>query len=242
MVSVTIDDKSQQINGSIECILCKRANKKVEPMSVQKKIDENQKIYWILSIFGKHVAKDMSKLKKIKTEEHSSLMPPNIAGGESPIEEISVQTTDRFSTEEYVVLHHDDEFEIEDDSKYNFPVNLEIAPIENNSLSHDELQLFIYNQICDQIISINGIALKYGEEKVSMTFYIEEKEFTLQITEIEPDGNCLFGALVHQIFRTKNEEKHQANKIKKLREDVVAYINQHRDDFEHDLKGCVMCI
>lgn len=72
-----------------------------------------------------------------------------------------------------------------------------------------------------------------------MTFYIEEKEFTLQITEIEPDGNCLFGALVHQIFRTKNEEKHQANKIKKLREDVVAYINQHRDDFEHDLKGCV---
>lgn len=124
-----------------------------------------------------------------------------------------------------------------DEVQDSFCVELKIDPLHNNVLNISDLESLIYGQISNQIVHMNQIALKHNEQEVDLMFYIEDKEHILQVVEIEPDGNCLFGTLSHQLFDLKVGNRSHTTAMKKLRKDAVNHIKNHRKNFETELKG-----
>lgn len=113
-------------------------------------------------------------------------------------------------------------------------INLSIESIDGsmragfNCDENSEQQ--IYTQISAQITKMLQAVLIFNEN---------ETERFLHVANFTGDGNCLFRALAHQLFCEKLNSAIQKNSTKKLRTDVVRYINLNYEKFIHELKGCV---
>lgn len=70
----------------------------------------------------------------------------------------------------------------------------------------------------------------------NMTIVLREKSIPISIVEIAKDGNCLFGALAHQIFCCNVNTLAHHDKVAKLRADVVKHLNENMESFECLLK------
>lgn len=84
---------------------------------------------------------------------------------------------------------------------------------------------------------MSNVSLKNNENEIDITFFVEEKKCTLTLNEIDADGSCLFGALVHQFSKPKLNNRVHKNGNKKLRADIVAHLKKNRSDFQHELEG-----
>lgn len=82
-----------------------------------------------------------------------------------------------------------------------------------------------------------GAAMLNDDQQEPMRFIHNDKSLAkLTVAKISGDGNCLFAAIVHQIFRMPiDSDEHKAATIK-LRLDVVEYILQHFDAFKYTLQ------
>lgn len=67
-------------------------------------------------------------------------------------------------------------------------------------------------------------ALENEEHKKVMVLKCNGQFDTIDVLEIDPDGNCLYGACVHQIHATKLGTTKHYEMVAALRKDVVDHI------------------
>lgn len=94
----------------------------------------------------------------------------------------------------------------------------------------------LYHQFCAQNLKLVKATLLHNERKQIMKSKIDGKSFNLNILSIAKDGNCLFGAIAHQLEcdRTGSSE-HKACAVD-LRRKVVEHIKQNIDQYAQVLK------
>lgn len=104
---------------------------------------------------------------------------------------------------------------------------------ENNLQSH------IFEQISKQNLFIMSSTLKVNEQKEVMSFELNSKKFTVMISEIDPYGSCLFGALAHQIYGCEIKSEEHERRTAELRVKVINHIQRNFERFKFHLKGRV---
>lgn len=223
------------VTGLIDCFMCNR-----EPLFVQSTTKgDPPKIYWVMSNFSKHIDTHLKSSKrnslKLKPEKCSSPSVEMTFSEENYTEETYEFALDADSL---IAINNANEIMEENDS---YCIKLDIDPLEGNIPSIDCLTEIIYAQVSEQILHMNAAVIHHGIEEVDMAFHIEndKPEHTLQVADICADGSCLFGSLAHQLYKFKLDSRKHVNAKKKLRKDVVQYIQDHRSEFEFELKGCV---
>lgn len=91
---------------------------------------------------------------------------------------------------------------------------------------------WLYTQISEQIREMTAAVLTNSEKQKCMEFELKNQPTKyLSVVQTAPDGNCLFSALAHQLWKNKiNHENHKKSKgeheqmIAKLRSAVVEHI------------------
>lgn len=66
---------------------------------------------------------------------------------------------------------------------------------------------------------------------------LQDCDAQMKVAQIQKDGNCLFGAAVHQLERTVIKSNAHYQKTSELRSNVVSFISENLSKFEHELKG-----
>lgn len=124
---------------------------------------------------------------------------------------------------------------------------MDVRTLEENAKIPDEekFQSLLFKQISKQLLNMFEISINNDEEQTEIEFQYRDngtsKSLVLdaEVTEIEKDGNCLFGSIVHQLFGHELKSQSHKTAISTLRKNVVAYIKDNYADFEFDLKGSV---
>lgn len=70
----------------------------------------------------------------------------------------------------------------------------------------------------------------------NMIFILGNKSTPISVVEISKDGDCLFGALAHQIFCLDVKSPAHHGKVAKLRADVVKHLNENMESFKFVLE------
>lgn len=98
----------------------------------------------------------------------------------------------------------------------------------------------LYQQLSTQNIEMTKISIGNNEKVVE--FFVQynladdSTNSQVKVCRIDPDGNCLFGSIVHQLFHVKIGSSSYLALIEKLRQDVVQYIKTNLDCFIGCLK------
>lgn len=240
MVSITT--RMDYVLGHIQCILCRSSDDKQETITVQSKVGEKSKLYWILSNFGKHLNTHDKKTNRRRVRSDS-----NEENDFSPFDENSVHITTSSMIKQYQTNAPDKKNDTDENE------NVHNNSTDSNSINNNhsmtsalsieptnDLEQLIYNQISEQLLRMNNAVLAHNESKTEMIFFIENVQHKLLQSEIEPDGNCIFGALVHQMRMYKISSNKQSQGTKKLRVDVVDHIKKYPERFEKELDGVVL--
>lgn len=112
-------------------------------------------------------------------------------------------------------------------------IALNITGVDMNT---SNLRKSIYQQISEQISKINDYVILNNEKEEAMKFQINGAEHILNVVEVQGDGSCLFRAIIHQLYGDKvNSSKHN-DLARKLREDVVEFIETHSNHFIEDIR------
>lgn len=242
MVSVKSDDNSK---GYVQCILCDKQNQK------GYSITTDSRGYWVTSNYLKHIKGHQQSEIKVKRNKH-----PKIKTVDNATKSLNATTSmeERYMTEipeeelegfdienkdELQLVDEDDDPEFLDEQNVSSTVSLAIAPAFcSNQYSLDDLHTMIYSQISNQFQSIelcscsNGIYTKQSEVK----FECKNETKVAKILEIPGDGNCMYGAIAHQMFKTDINSDKQKEMAAEMRAKVVSHINENRSEFEFDLK------
>lgn len=161
---------------------------------------------WILSNFKKHLV-TVHQLKQIYGHEIKS---------NAKNENLTVKTTIK------------KEIRVEDTSDLciieEVEVDVDENEIQNNNI-FDGVDTLLYNQLAAQITEMITATLTNNEKESSMHYVLNESmQSSLSVVHILGDGNCLFGAIFHQIHRCRINSKEHQDGVKKLRADVVKFI------------------
>lgn len=117
----------------------------------------------------------------------------------------------------------------------------EFIDIEDYRLKYDlDTQMdLLYTQLYTQIVRMKKITTDFGDEMNNFIVDFRDKKnpkVFANICKITTNGNCLFAAVVHQIYPTKlNSSEHQ-QMTADLRKSTVSYISDHLDMFKDALK------
>lgn len=82
-------------------------------------------------------------------------------------------------------------------------------------------------------------AEKNKETQRSVQFKLENEDCCISTVDIPMDGDCLFSAIAHQLYKTDLKSDEHLQKKKTLRTEVVTFIKNNYSKFEFDLKGRV---
>lgn len=216
------------IEGHIQCILCKNLPSVHEPIKVHSKII-GAKLYWILSNFGKHLN---THFKAGRTNKPTISYDENISIPFNGDDDDDALLNSSHTHGQIALCLDDTENQIHDE---NINSSLSIEPVNVSTF-----ESLIYNQISDQLIRMKNAAMKHNESHSEIKFLIENTRHTLQTVTIDPNGNCLFGASIHQTLRTQIGSIIQSNETKQLRADVVAHIKTNRSEFKNELEGAAL--
>lgn len=125
-------------------------------------------------------------------------------------------------------------------------IKLEILPnVEFLEVSKKQTnQSLISKQIAKQLLNMFEVSINNNEMPESFTLHYKKPSDELrsigaEFTHIKGDGDCLYGAIIHQLFGYSiGSDKYKAAIIS-LRRDVVSTIRSNYSDFEISLKGSV---
>lgn len=255
------------IYGSIKCVLCD-VDKTIRISS--KRANDDEKIYWIFSNFQKHLniehkilfqkSNTTRRTSNKKTKQtNTSLNQATTSQNKIAASRTEVTKIDKRKAEKIVEAQNESELnepkdkrslnelqfqdeEYSDDQtdfKDTTTIELEISTIYAPAGSFENLETNIYEQISKQTLEMTAICFHYKGVK-KMKFDHMDVVCNLDVINIPPDGNCLFGAFVHQIFGYKPSSKIHEDMVIKLRSDVVNYIKSNLEIFEKDLKGRII--
>lgn len=239
---VLIDTRSKTVTGVIPCIIC--GTSKTFRINT-KSIDG--KFYWTTSNFQTHltdkhktkkdkqtqriVAKTNKEPKKeAKNSDSKTVSTPN---DDSKVDEKSVPNDSQMCNInpecDKLIKSEPAELDASDnnDFKSSSCIELSIDPVHIDYVTIEVLDANIYEQISKQSLKMIEMSLRNNDNVQTMDFKHMDKTYYLDIATIPPDGNCLVGAMVHQIFGYKILSEEHILAVAKLRADVVNFISDN---------------
>lgn len=121
-------------------------------------------------------------------------------------------------------------------------MTMTVPVIESSQNSNDQsLNSIIYDQFTTQSLALLRAGLKNKEQKKSMDLKIDDKTFKISISQIKPDGNCMFATIAHQLNLVKCNSKQHDDLTADLRKEVVEYIRDNIDNFKHTIQLRLRC-
>lgn len=107
--------------------------------------------------------------------------------------------------------------------------------LQNESPPHDKINE-LFDLISAQNSSLIATNEEFNEDQRVMNFTRNNRLGIVKVVNISPDGNCLFSACVHQLYRVKvNSDDHKMIAIQ-LRERVCSYITNNFSRFQRTIK------
>lgn len=206
--------------GKVVCIICRdlHPEKKIKPKSVyyHESDEYKESSYWVISNFTAHLSNvHQLQPEKIDMNERKNCVVKII--NECDDDDSSVVVCNK--TEKHDSIENDSIILIEE--KEVFDTNRISSSTYESNKNEDN---WLYNQISDQIISMISVVLVNGDQQEQMICEVGSNNMTITVANIEPDGNCLFSALVHQIFQYPLKSSQHEKNVALLRNEVVNYI------------------
>lgn len=219
-----IDVDSSGIYGNVNCILCDPDDDgKPKSIRVYYYSSETRKGFWTLSNYTKHLEKAhllvAHRLTKIKSENDSSSL------FESSKRKKKSSLTD-LKQDPVIESISSDEHEIQsqgEPQEENKGTLLELSVEYVDSSGNIDSQM-LYAQISDQMRQMLAAAIINGEQQENMVFDLEGHSSHLFLVKTKSDGNCLFSALAHQLWKNGIGSKKHEKIVKGLRLTVVDHI------------------
>lgn len=95
----------------------------------------------------------------------------------------------------------------------------------------------LFHQIAKQIEKMLHATRSNNDNIESMAYeLIENRPQSLKVAKIDPNGSCLFGSLVHQLFGLKLSSGKHIRATKRMRQEVVEHISENYSSFELALR------
>lgn len=239
---------NHRITGKFPCPLCKKSKTYTSQCA-----EKNGKMYWVLSNYllhiKKHVVDTNDSTNEIEFDEQMEYVEDGNANANENLCTTDIKET--LSTVEYTqfveIVSENDEHGITDDIKSDDVESVHERTIElkiekNVVPKYTEIMDYvseIYKQISNQMSQMNEATLTKIEDEFDMYYTVNSSERTLKISQIPGFGDCLFGALSHQLYGGKIRSEEHNSSTNKIRADIVNHINQNYDSYEWALKGAV---
>lgn len=102
-------------------------------------------------------------------------------------------------------------------------------------LPENEKSVF-FEQMTKQNLRMMRAALENQEHKKVMVLKNDNRFDTIDVVDVDPDGNCLYGACVHQLHAFKVGSKEHYQMVAELRKAVVDHISKNFSRYERVLK------
>lgn len=110
--------------------------------------------------------------------------------------------------------------------------NIIIEEIDYKNLDINYIQKQIYDKISEQTLAIRTNCEVNNEKQFNMLFDCCGEYRTLKITRIQKNGNCLFGAIAHQLYKNKLGSSNHSKLTAELRSEAVSYISNNIPEFK----------
>lgn len=111
--------------------------------------------------------------------------------------------------------------------------------LNRNAIKIENSDNWLYDQLTAQINVMTQAVLTNSEEENNMAFKIKKRMHYLSVATILGDGNCLFAAIVHQLWQYPINSTQHKEATKQLRSKVVEHILANFESFEFNLKDRV---
>lgn len=241
LISVKVNDKGKVIRYW-PCMLCvdEKPKRKKKTHTLQCKIKGEGQYYWINSNLIKHM-KITHKMNPVTATQTLKCKSNNknlhIRKQISHDGEIKVN----HSIEDQIADKCDDGINIEeeDSDEYvgprNRTIQLSISP--NPSVAHANM----YEQISQQLLRVDMISKANEQDNKlhDMHFKFNNILRLLKVLPIAGDGNCMFGAIAHQLSATDSQNNEHSFGADEMRKKVVSHIESNFETFEIVLRGRV---
>lgn len=110
---------------------------------------------------------------------------------------------------------------------------------KDNEITSEYVDI-LFTQLSVQNLKMKNAIFSHNESKKSFSFNMDDDlSGAVNVSVIKDDGNCMFGALAHQLFYSKLNSKDHKKLTAELRKNVVKHIKENFDVFAHDIKGRV---
>lgn len=243
--SFVVNNSNESISGKIKCSLCTPPdNKKVY-------YDKNHN-RWVLANFIKHLKKKHGAQSKQTGEKNGVVGTTDQFDNKFDDSTASNTKNDTGPPNEYhdeIQPEANDATGIETDAvivdlatSNNFEVVgylNEICTTEKADSGVDAQLIKIYRQISDQLTLVYRSATVHKNMVENVEIHLDDVAEMIGVIKIEPNGECLFSALSHQLFRHNVVSDEHRQCTKKLRHDVCEHINYNFEAFKHELQGRV---
>lgn len=217
---VNVHIKNGIVRGTIHCIICDKENK------VHYSSGSNWPC-WVMSNFTKH----LQKVHHLKIQE----VDKNLAEDVNDEHKSPEQKSPEHKSPEHKSPDHKSPEQKPDDSVVCLNTSV---PIVRKASEKDINN--IYTQLSNQITLMMSVVLKNSESQEKMYFKLnDDVTHPLTVALIAGDGNCLYGALTHQLENKRLKGKSHQSATSKLRNDVVKYILDNYSKFSKPLRDRV---
>lgn len=217
MVEIRMVNDSD-IETKVQCIFCHQLNK-IKKIKIHCQISKNSQ-FWIFSNLKKHMDKHIQNNDGKSTEEpifaEQSENDPE-KNGENGEDEILMQTNADIGEEEVEIR------------------------LDNDLTTEPQYEDLIFTQLSVQNLKMGNAIMLNAEKKQKFLFKLSDTASAVaHVTKIKSDGNCMFGALAHQLFYVKVNSTEHVKATKELRLKSVNFIKENVKLFIHDIKGRVL--
>lgn len=208
--TVHVEIKDQMIFGEICCVICKD-NK---PKRVYYDEAHNR---WVVTNYQKHLRKSHhlldSKQRQSDDETTSSSKKKNVAKKKSSQQIANPKEKTPFNGQNGLLTKR---IKVEDNENW------------------------FYSQLATQINEMVQAVLEHGDDEETMEFELNDNLINvLSVAKILGDGNCLFAAIAHQLWKYPINSKQHNDAVNRLRAEVKDYILSNFESFEFTLKDRV---
>lgn len=217
--------------GSVKCVYCHQYK--------QVYFDES---YFVVSNMNRHLnscAKMYAKNAEVASEINENVKQEESIGSSfASSSQGMVEITDEHEDDT-----HDSEIPASEPQKNDdsYLISLEINKLNDR-------EQYVNDQIANQLDVMGSVSLENSESQVNMNVEIEKgKSSEIRSALIAADGNCLLGAVAHQLFHYPLGSEQHNNATRSLRENAVKYIKNNigmfktsiclRKDFEKVTRG-----
>lgn len=116
------------------------------------------------------------------------------------------------------------------------PGSIEILDVR---MANIDMQKICYEQISMQITEMAKLTRSNAEQENEMQIELCTGFGSVKVVSSPPDGNCMLSSMAHQLFGYNMLSKRLKTEQKQMRAEVVQYIRENYDSFQHEIKGHV---